>query len=63
MGKGALVGFRVGTTISFWGAVFYIKKCRLIFGMPDARMSSSQLFQRFGPSGCLTTTVLAYQMP
>jgi hypothetical protein len=63
MGSSALVGFRIGTTFSFVGDVFYIKKRGLIFGMPDTRMSSIQLFQRFAPEGCLTSLALAYQMP
>jgi hypothetical protein len=63
MGRDALVGLRIGTTISFWGAVFYLKMYELIFGMPDARMSSSELFQRLRLSGCLTILSLAYQMP
>jgi hypothetical protein len=63
MGSDALVGFRIDTTTSFRGDVFYLKKRGLIFGMPDARMSSSQHFQRSQPSGCLTSLALAYQMP
>jgi hypothetical protein len=63
MGRDTLVGFRIDTTISFWGVVFYLKMRALIFGMPDARMSSSQHFQRFGGQARLTISSLAYQMP
>jgi hypothetical protein len=63
MGSGALVGFRIGMTVSFAGDVFYLKTYGLIFGMPDARMSSHQLFQRLDIVGCLTSPPLAYQMP
>jgi hypothetical protein len=63
MGRDALVGFRIDTTISFLGDAFYLKMCGLIFGMPDARMSSRQHFQHLAQSGSLTILALAYQMP
>jgi hypothetical protein len=46
-----------------WKIVFYIKNATLIFGIPDATMSSCQLFQRFAANRRLTIFRLAYQMP
>jgi hypothetical protein len=63
MAGGTLVGFRVVTTISLLGIAFYPNWSRNGFGMPNARMSSLQLFQRWPRQSGLTILLLAYQMP
>src|ERR1700690_2082484 len=44
---GALVCFRGGTSVSCMGDVLLAEKYRIIFGIPNARMSSYPYFQHF----------------
>src|SRR5690348_16917641 len=48
MGGNALVGFCVDkTNLLYWERSFYSIFSSIIFGIPDARLSSCEIFQRF----------------